>query len=149
MKNLWVLVVIAVFILLGFGLSRMKQPELTPDLSRSELIGVVEGCDLAEQRCAMHGYRLDFDRPVTPLSLFKARMNSEHPVDSAVLYLEMKDMDMGINRFKFLPGQEGAWETDVMIPVCSTGRRDWLVTLLVQRDGRSQRVVFPLSVEGK
>lgn len=149
MKNLWVLVVIVFFILLGFGLSRMKQSELTPDLNRSELLGIVEGCDLAEQGCVMHGYQLEFDRPVRPLSLFKARVKSEYPMDSAVLYLEMKDMDMGINRFKFTPGKEGAWETDVMIPVCSTGRRDWLVTLLIQSEGRSSRLVFPLSVEGK
>lgn len=149
MKNLWVLVVIVFFILLGFGLSRMNQPDMTPDLNRSELIGMVEDCDLAEQGCVFNSYQLELDRPVRPLSLFKARLKSEHPVDSAVLYLEMKDMDMGINRFKLVPQSEGNWETDVMIPVCSTGRRDWLVSLVVQEEGRTRRVVFPLSVEGK
>jgi hypothetical protein len=149
MKHLWWIVVIVFFILAGFGLSRIKQPELTPDLSQSELIGTVEGCDLAGQSCEIQGYRLDIDRPVVPLTLLKARLQTRASIDSAVLYLEMKDMDMGINRFKLNPVEGGSWEADVMIPVCSTGRRDWLVSLVVQEKGRNYRLVYPLSVVGK
>ncbi len=149
MKHLWWLVVLVVFILVGFGLSRIKPPELTPDLSQSELIGTVEGCDLAGQSCEIKGYRLDIDRPVKPLTLLKTRLQTRASIDSAVLYLEMKDMDMGINRFKLKPMKDGGWESDVMIPVCSTGRRDWLVSLVVQDEGRNYRLVYPLSVVGK
>jgi hypothetical protein len=149
MKNLWVFIIVVFFIVAGFVLARFKQPEMTADLDRSVVLATVEDCDLSQSRCATHGYQLEFERPVRPLSLFKARLISEKPLDSAVLYLEMKDMDMGINRFPLVPKGNGSWEAELMIPVCATGRRDWLATLVVQENGRGTRVIFPLSVEGK
>jgi hypothetical protein len=149
MKNWWVIIILSLLVLLGYGWARFKQAEITPDLSQSELLGKVVDCDLSQQGCTLEGYQLEFERPVKPLTLLKARLLSEHPIDSAVLYLEMKDMDMGINRFTFRQVGQGAWEADMIIPVCATGRRDWFASLVILADGKHQRLVFPFTVKGK
>jgi hypothetical protein len=149
MKSWWVMTVLTLLVLLGYGLARFKQEDLTPDLSQSELLAEVNDCDLSRQDCSAGAYRLEFERPVKPLTRLKARLLSKQQIDSAVLYLEMKDMDMGINRFIFRQEKQGAWEADMIIPVCATGRRDWLASVVILEDGKHQRLVFPFTVEGK
>jgi hypothetical protein len=149
MKKYWVFLVLILFVLLGYVWARFKQVDMNPDLNQSELLAEVMDCDLSRQACATHGYQLVFERPVRPLTLLKAHLVTERPLESAVLYLEMKDMDMGINRFIFRPMDNGGWVADIMIPVCATGRRDWLASLIIHADGQTQRLVFPFTVEGR
>jgi hypothetical protein len=149
MKNWWLMMIISLLVLLAYGWARFKQAEITPDLTHSELLGKVVDCDLSQQSCTLEGFQLEFERPVKPLTQLKVRLLSQHPIDSAVLYLEMKDMDMGINRFLFREVGQGAWEANMIIPVCATGRRDWLASLVILEEGKHQRIVFPFTVEGK
>lgn len=149
MKSWWLIIVLSLLVLLGYGWVKFKQADLTPDLSQSVLLAEAEDCDLTRQGCSAGGYQLEFERPVKPLTRLKVRLVSKYQIDSAVLYLEMKDMDMGINRFMFRQEGQGAWEADMIIPVCATGRRDWLASVVILGDGKHQRVVFPFTVEGK
>jgi len=45
----------------------------------------------------------------------------------------MQGMDMGLNRFNLkrvkVSGYEQQWLTDSIIPICTTRRKDWLITL--------------------
>lgn len=145
----WPFILLILLVVAGYGIGRLIQDEMQLETMSPEQGLRVEGCDLSVQACSWLGYRLDVDRPVRPLTLITARLGSELPVESAVLYLEMQDMDMGINRFVFSPGDGGQWEAKVMIPVCATGRRDWLATLVITTDGQDSSFVVPLSVEGR
>lgn len=52
----------------------------------------------------------------------------------------MRGMDMGFNRYRLLSGGAGNWQAQVLLPVCVTGRRDWVLTLTI--DGASVEIPF-------
>jgi hypothetical protein len=52
----------------------------------------------------------------------------------------MRGMDMGYNRYRLLTTAPGIWQTRVVLPVCVTGRRDWLLTLTI--DGTNYELPF-------
>ncbi|CUA81565.1 MULTISPECIES: hypothetical protein [Gulbenkiania] len=54
----------------------------------------------------------------------------------------MQGMDMGFNRYRFVADGK-VWRARVTLPVCSTGRADWLMTLEV--DGRHYQLGFTVS----
>lgn len=53
----------------------------------------------------------------------------------------MPGMEMGHNRYRLIPAGAGVWRAHVILPVCVTGRRDWVLTLEVDR----ARVRVPFS----
>ncbi|TDR81449.1 hypothetical protein [Paludibacterium purpuratum] len=53
----------------------------------------------------------------------------------------MQSMDMGFNRYRFVP-DHAVWRLRATLPVCVSGRRDWQMTLLL--DGHRYRM--PLQV---
>ena len=60
---------------------------------------------------------------------------------------EMKGMQMGSNRYLLKRGSGGRWRVDVMLPVCASGRRDWLAHYDIQLEGSMRyRVVYPFSM---
>lgn len=52
----------------------------------------------------------------------------------------MAGMDMGFNLYTLRPDPAGVFRARVTLPVCVTGRRDWIMTLTV--DGRALAVPF-------
>ena len=53
---------------------------------------------------------------------------------------QMVGMDMGFNRYDFKPAGEGAFAAQVTLPVCVSGRRDWM--LILDLDGTRYAVPF-------
>lgn len=54
----------------------------------------------------------------------------------------MKGMDMGVNRYR-LVRKGDHWESLVVLPVCTTGRTDWIVRMSVSSNNREYRAEFP------
>lgn len=52
----------------------------------------------------------------------------------------MNGMDMGPNRYRLEPGASGAWQAKIVLPVCTAGQSDWILTLDI--DGQKVRVPF-------
>ncbi|MEO1767230.1 hypothetical protein V6E02_08405 [Thiobacter sp. AK1] len=52
----------------------------------------------------------------------------------------MVGMDMGLNRYRLQPTGAGRFSARVTLPVCVSGRRDWV--LWVSVDGRRQGFAF-------
>ncbi len=55
----------------------------------------------------------------------------------------MVGMDMGFNRYDLRPTADGAWAAKVTLPVCVSGRRDWI--LYLDLDG--SRYAIPFSTQ--
>lgn len=53
---------------------------------------------------------------------------------------DMADMDMGFNLYTLRPDADGVFRARVTLPVCVSGRRDWVMTLDI--DGRKVAVPF-------
>ena len=52
----------------------------------------------------------------------------------------MRDMEMGLNRYRLLPDGTGTWTGKIILPVCVHGRSDWWLVLEV--DGVHYQVPF-------
>lgn len=95
---------------------------------------VVAGCALPAQPL-----RVVFDKIPQPMKPFRLRVEvpDAHEVHAS---FAMRDMQMGLNRYRLLPDGIGAWQGEVTLPVCVHGRSDWEMTLDV--DGRLYLLVF-------
>lgn len=56
----------------------------------------------------------------------------------------MADMDMGLNLYTLAADKDGVFRARVTLPVCVTGRQDWLLTLDV--DGERGILPFVISL---
>lgn len=68
--------------------------------------------------------------------------DSENIIHSANIRLQMKAMDMGFNEFVFNKETNHQWRAGVVIPVCTTGRRDWLFEITVFDGSKKLKTVF-------
>jgi len=64
-------------------------------------------------------------------------------VTEVVVSFAMAGMDMGLNRYRLDPGSEpGRWRGQVTLPICSSGRTDWLAQIsATTRVGRLEAAI--------
>jgi hypothetical protein len=116
--------------------------------STEQVIGPRD-CNPAMRPCAVDlgdgQLLLRFDRPPRPLKPFVVELQllgewSELP-PPVVLSFQMQGMEMGLNRFALEQMADRRWRGEVTLPVCSSGRRDWLVDVIIEGE-RPQVVQF-------
>jgi len=80
-----------------------------------------------------------FSKPPVPLEAFElsVRATSASRIGAE---LQMVGMDMGFNRYDLRPDGHGAFTSKVTLPVCVSGRRDWVLYLDV--DGTRYAMPF-------
>ena len=79
---------------------------------------------------------------IKPLTRFPVKVALEGiDADAVVVEFTMKGMDMGLNRFGLQSG-DGGWSGEAILPVCTTGRTDWLATVEAQTAGGVVRADF-------
>ena len=150
MKKALIIVFISLCIAAGYLLAHfLPEYQDINALPEADRVIEVNDCDLAEGPCSFEQVTLEIiNVPVKPLVRYQAILSLPFEVDEALLNLEMIGMDMGINRFSFVKRGNGEWQTELMVPVCSTGRRDWRASVLYRRGSGLERIDFRLSVEG-
>lgn len=76
-----------------------------------------------------------------PETLKPFSINLAHPaLQKASASFQMRDMNMGFNRYDFKPLGQGAWQANVTLPVCTASRVDWIAEL--ELDGKLYRTTF-------
>ncbi len=137
MKALLVVVLIFVFAyLVG---SFLKPPTEIP-------VNVVESdCDILSQSCSVkHGtntYKLSFRGIPSALHPFHVELSyNEQPPEAAWVEFDMEGMDMGYNRYTLvLREDEKHLSAQVVLPVCSLSRNDWIVNVKMDEQGDVQQ----------
>ena len=85
--------------------------------------------------------KLQTDQPPTAMHTF--RMTVTAPGAKQVsANLDMLDMDMGPNQYRLLPEGDHFY-ADMLLPMCVSGRSDWVLTLLI--DGKPVKMQFTLA----
>jgi len=102
-------------------------------------IMTAEPCDLTHQACQAkfdeHILSLVFIDKPSALKPFRVRLESDsQQIDNVVLDFKMRGMNMGINRYR-LKNQDGFWQNKLVLPVCTSGRNDWLLTVELEQKG--------------
>ncbi len=112
------------------------------------VLSVPAGCDPLQQ-CALSGEKLSlqvsFDAPARALQPFSVSVliHGEEPVQTVMLTFSMPSMDMGQNRYRLQGDPAGRWTGKVILPVCVSGRSDWLAALEVTTAKRRYQAQLP------
>ncbi len=92
---------------------------------------VVGVCDI-QQGCragdAAVSAQVRFDAPPRALKPFpvSAHTAGTQPVETVMVSFFMQGMDMGLNRYRMLGDAASGWHADVALPICVSGRSDWI-----------------------
>jgi hypothetical protein len=97
----------------------------------------VSGCTFLHHGTAV---TLLFSTRPKPLAPFELRIRAPGAARISATF-QMNGMDMGFNRYDLHAAQKGTFASDVTLPVCVSGRRDW--TLYLDIDG--SRYALPFS----
>lgn len=101
-----------------------------------------------------HGVTLHFPEKVTYLEPFKMRVTvkglPQEDLDKVIVDFKMLGMDMGLNRYKLSPvaNENGniSYQGKAILPVCVSGRVDWVATTQVISTDRIYEAVFEFKV---
>jgi len=102
------------------------------------------GCELA-RGCVVHTdeVRIDVRSGSVPRALqpfvLQLRQSGLKGVDDVTVAFLMRGMDMGESRYRLLRDGTGQWHADITLPICVSGRSDWVAAFeLVLPDRRLQ-----------
>ena len=101
----------------------------------------IVSCAALTQGCALDQDKLfvKTDRAPTPLKPFALTVRA--PAAQAVnVEVQMQGMEMGLNRYRLIRQANGEWRATITLPVCVTGRRDWL--MLIEVDDARRALAF-------
>ncbi len=92
-------------------------------------------------RIALDGndVQLSFDGTPSALQPFTLRIVTP-PAHAVHARFAMRDMDMGDIRYRLLSDDGRHWQSRVILPVCVSGRHDWVLTLEI--DGVPVQIPF-------
>lgn len=107
-------------------------------------------CDISSQSCSVNEatvqYTIHFEGKPSPLKPFKVVLDTQQVfTDAPVISFEMEGMDMGFNQYSLKRTQLTGvirYQAEVVLPVCSLGRNDWLMVLNLQTKESRHRAMF-------
>lgn len=83
---------------------------------------------------------------VQPLKTFPVEVITQGPVVDAVeIEFTMDGMDMGLARFRLRLQPNGTWRGQALLPVCTTGSREWRAEVSTHRSSQIFQASFHFS----
>jgi hypothetical protein len=103
----------------------------TPSVSAVEHLTPMADCELANGCTVLAAearIEVRFVNPPRALQPFgiELQLQGAENVETATVTFVMRGMDMGSGRYRLLPGAAGRWYADATLPVCVSGRSDWM-----------------------
>jgi hypothetical protein len=105
-----------------------------------------QGCDVAGDDLSL---RVHFDAVPRALQPFPVSVytDSDAPVDAVMVTFLMRGMDMGLNRYRLQGDAQAGWTGRVTLPVCVSGRSDWIAEFELHTALRNYRVQIPFVLQ--
>lgn len=111
-------------------------------------------CDSARHACRAHNDDLEIELrlgpAVRPLETFDIQLHGVRgDLDAQAridIQFQMRDMDMGLNRYRLDRDADGVWRGRAVLPVCTTGRSDWYAVIEIVQEGRRWVAEMPFVV---
>ena len=136
------LTVLVAVVVIGYRFSPLLLPQA--DL----VIEPPATCDLHRQTCHVAlpeggGLALSMQpQPIPLMAPFRVEVKLT-AVEARSVEIDFAgvEMNMGLNRFSMSDQGKGIWATEASIPVCVTGRMEWLATVMILRG--QQRISVP------
>jgi hypothetical protein len=94
---------------------------------------VAMDCSEIRHGCMVDGLTVRTSQQPKVLQPFELMVESEaaEAADITEVYASfaMKDMDMGLNRYRLIRKSDSLWMAEITLPLCVRGRADWLMQL--------------------
>lgn len=116
----------------------------------SNLKSVEIDCLLHKNPCKLQ-YRsieavVHIEDSISALKPFKVQITDMNgSIKNASVRFSMKKMDMGYNSFNFSQLVNGEWLANAVLPVCTAGRSDWLMELVLESE--NDKALFSFVIE--
>lgn len=114
------------------------------------------GCDAAEEACVVIAgdfvVRVQMGPGVAPLQPFDMLLtvqNGAVEMDDVTVSFAMRDMDMGLNRYRMLQDSAGRWSVKATLPVCTRQRTDWLAQVEIVAQDTLYVATIPFHTESQ
>ena len=112
---------------------------------------IVSSCQPVDAQCKAEfsdaTLQFELSSPVVMMP-FVAKVITHADVSDIYLHFRMKNMEMGVQRYRLVNDGNGLWQSEAVLPVCSLGRSDWIATLEVKYKGAWWRGDFEFKVVG-
>lgn len=131
--------------LLGACEQQSDDPLPATALSLEQPCDVRSGCVAEVEDFAL---ALSMGPEVRPLKPFAVNVELQNgpPIDSMTVAFDMKNMDMGWHRYRLIETGDG-WNANVTLPVCMSGRSDWIADFEILAAGRRYQFQVPFVLE--
>ena len=144
MKSVFIFILILGF---TFFLGKWLSTEHLSDSSESAIN--ISLCDPTKNTCEFSykkdKFELEFQGVPSGLVPFNVLVKPKAvQPDSIELSFDMEGMDMGYNKHN-LKKKDSDWNANVILPVCSLSRNDWIVNVKLVIDGESHITGFRFS----
>ncbi len=125
--------------------SKFSLPEAT--------LSVDVPCDATGQGCTAQSGAMQWIVRVGPdaaaLKSFPVSLRiigSDETLETARVKFVMSGMSMGLNEYRLISADNNAWEADVTLPICTSGRSDWLAEFSVASKRKRWTLVVPFAL---
>ena len=144
----WLVVVVTAAFLIGLLYREEMQP---PGRTKSENLPVASDCDPKRRPCLAG----DASQGLTLFLPESARLMQPFPIQvqvhgmsasSVTVDFQMRGMEMGVNRVRLAPTDGESWRGSATLPVCVTGRADWLALVEAESDAGPKQATFEFSI---
>ena len=118
---------------------------------QEKFIEIKSQCQVQQQDCVIKNdgatFTIRSDKDVYYLKPFTMSLSTNNQtVTNVIVDFKMVNMEMGVNRTA-LKKEKTDWHGQVILPVCVTGRADWLAEIEVYSNDSQYRIMLPLEVK--
>lgn len=136
--------------------------KLMPKNKKNDMIPVyvsTSGCNVQEKKCQMNlggiNFNILIDKNIYYLKKFDVDIfvdeKYKNNIKSIKVSFKMKNMNMGINVYTLnkvlAEKQNESWKANAILPICVSGRADWVSELEVVIENNKYILVFPIQVK--
>jgi hypothetical protein len=119
-----------------------------------EILELQQPCNVAAEGCTAANDKaqvtVKFDQDFGALKPFKLQLQLDQKtpvtVDEITLIFSMNGMNMGLNKYRLIREADGLWTATVTLPICTSGRSDWLAEFELKSSGQHWTVQIPFEL---
>lgn len=153
----WTIITLVLFVA-GLATYQFVIPSAKQDTQSVLLKTTTSQCDPVKSSCEagdnQHSVTLHFPGNVAYLKPFKMQVTlrgfRQEEIKKIIVDFKMVGMDMGMNRYTLLPVEDGdgnvVYQGEGILPVCVSGRVDWVANTEVMTADKLYEAVFEFKV---
>lgn len=136
MKKIGILFLLLLPVLLALGLPHLIGGHDDKPILKADCPDLFQGCQVAFGKQQVEVRFLSAPTALQRFDLLVKASDAKH----ITIDMAMQGMNMGPNHYVLMRAADGAWHGKILLPVCVSGTRNWIMTLEI--DGVKRQILF-------